>query len=95
MAKIRYPKLTWMAKQDGTVMALNNDFSLICRLRVGGESAGTWSALINDTSLTSGRGKFGYEFDDQHHATGALEQAMRDAIDARVKYAKQVLVAYT
>lgn len=92
---VKYPKLGWNIDHEGGHIATTDDFALRCRLRLGGEDAGTWSAIMNNSSLTSGNGKFGYRFDDENHAKASLEKAMRDAIDARIIYAKRVLENYT
>lgn len=93
--QIEYPNLKWITKPDGSVTSINNDFALVCYKRTAGEMKGTWAALINNSSLISGRGRFGYEFDDQHHAAGELEKAMRQVIDARVQQSLKTLLAYT
>ncbi len=93
--EITYPALTWITNSDGSITATNNDFTLVCYKRTAGEMKGMWAALINNSSLTSGSGRFGYEFDDQHHAAGALEVAMKDVIKARVEHSVKTLRAYT
>lgn len=90
-----YPELEWEVNRDGGQTALTEDFALVCALRKGGEDAGTWSAILNASSLTSGGGKFGYRFDDEAHAKAALEEAMREEIDARIIHAEYVLRTYT
>jgi hypothetical protein len=89
----RYPKLTWEDYGEEGAKALTDDFALHTRKRVRGR-AGTYSAIMNGNSLTSGSGPYGYDFESLDAAKSALETAMRQVIDARISYAKSVLETY-
>ncbi|MEM1375854.1 MAG: hypothetical protein AAGG69_00550 [Pseudomonadota bacterium] len=90
----RYPELDWQDVDGEGSKAFTDDFALHSRKRVGGSSSGTYSAILNGSSLTSGGGPYGYDFDTLDAAKFALETAMRQAIDARIKYARSVLETY-
>lgn len=93
-ATLKYPKLEWVELPEGGAQVLADDFSLTTGYRQGGPDKGTWSAIMNGASLTSGSGTYGYNFDSMEAAKSALEQAMKDVIDARVSHAKQIIQIY-
>ena len=88
-----YPKLDW-TETEGGEKSSTEEYELATRFRLGGPNKGTWSAIMNGASLTSGTGEYGYDFASLEIAKVALEQAMKNDIDLRILKANETLRRY-
>lgn len=94
-----YPEITWVNQgeidgDDNRWKGTAKGYEMDVRFQWSGEWKGYWTAILNCIAIQTGSGEHGYLFDTAEAAKEALEIAMHDRIDSRVKEARAVIDTY-